>query len=168
MIAPGVARILIVTASRECTDRSLFRGALTAIYYMRPGTAVYVGDAVGGDMLARDIWAALCGYGRWQEAVDGGWLRRFTASWDDPCQPGCQPGCRKARSDGSDYCPMAGPYRNQDMCDEAGETGLPVGLLAVTKNGALNRGTRGCTAIARKAFRGLYPNISLTEDRRPR
>jgi hypothetical protein len=45
------------------------------------------------------------------DVVEG---RTFPADWDH-CAADCQPGHRKPRRSGGDYCPVAGPRRNEQM-----------------------------------------------------
>jgi len=149
----GVKRILIVTASRSCTDRSLFLGALATYRVIRPGACLYIGDGTGGDSLARHEWSRLCGYGdKVSRATAAGWLRVFNADWLGPCRPDCEPGHRLPRPGGGTYCPAAGPFRSPAICDDAAATGLPVGIIAVRKENAGNKGTRDCLKRARSTL----------------
>lgn len=70
-----------------------------------PLDAVLVhGAAPGADRLAALLWTG------W-----GGKDEPHPADWSGPCKRTCRPGHRKQRPDGSDYCPAAGVYRNQEM-----------------------------------------------------
>lgn len=154
-------RILVVTASRDCTDRELFRILLGGVHREYPEAALYVGDARGGDTIAVGTWADLHDASV-RELEDAGLLARFAADWDGPCRGArCTPGHRKPRGDGTTWCPFAGVHRNLTMCSAAARTGMPVTTLAVEKEGAGNRGTRACMIAMRR--HGLPAPIRATE-----
>lgn len=41
----------------------------------------------------------------------------YNADWEGPCREECPKGHRRKRWDGTEYCPLAGLYRNQEMLD---------------------------------------------------
>lgn len=63
------------------------------------------GDADGGDQIMK-----LFG-----EVNDGAVEEGHPADWSAPCRTACKAGHRKTRKDGTEYCPMAANYRNDDM-----------------------------------------------------
>lgn len=101
---------------------------------------VWHGDARGADAMA-SLWCQLMAKGR-----HGRWVveRKFPADWDSPCTPDCRPGHRRARKDGSEYCPSVGMYRNQEMVDAK-----PDRVYAFNK--AKSAGTTRCAGMAREA-----------------
>ena len=83
------------------------------------------------------------------EAMRGGYAwrqglreERHPAWWTAPCRAECAPNHRRKRADGSDYCPAAGNFRNQEML----ETGVDV-VIAFPGG----RGTADMTGRARSA-----------------
>lgn len=131
---------LLVTASRKFTDSSQMRIALFRLAPLDRPVLVVHGGAEGGDTLAK-YWAL-------EQKALGRDIdeEEHLADWDGPCQEDCDHGPRRKRKDGSDYCPAAGNYRNQDMVDLGADQAL-VGLVA----GAKNKGTRDCLRRLRAA-----------------
>lgn len=124
---------LLVTASRRFSDSSLMRYSLVRL--APPGRLIIVvhGGADGGDTLAK-LFALE------QKAAGLPWdEEEHLADWDGPCRDTCQPGHRRKRKDGTDYCPAAGNYRNQEMVDLGADQAL-VALVGTAKN----KGTRDC------------------------
>lgn len=71
------------------------------------GIELMHGCAEGADTIG-DEWAK-----------ENGILRRKRpADWNGPCGPECRPGHRRRNRRGAEYCPLAGPRRNQQMVDE--------------------------------------------------
>lgn len=104
-------RRVIVTGGRD------YNGWHTVVFMLRqlPADAVVVhGAASGADALAEEFWA-----GRQERATE-----KHPADWTAPCRPACMPGHRRWRRDGSDYCPAAGNYRNQEMADAGADACL--------------------------------------------
>lgn len=92
-----------VTGGRKYDDASFVAATLAAY----PADAVLVyGDAPGADRLCARVWRAL-----------GRIVEPHRAKWAAPCRDTCTPGHRVKRGDGTDYCPAAGVYRNQEMVD---------------------------------------------------
>lgn len=83
-------------ALEQCLDVAVHEGKTLVVVH---------GDADGGDMVAK-LFA---------QVNDGAVEEPHPADWDAPCRPACNPGHRKARKDGSTYCPAAGNYRNAEM-----------------------------------------------------
>jgi hypothetical protein len=161
-------RVLIVSASQGCTDASLLKGALGTWHQVYPLGAVYVGDSPGGDFITCDLWPGITGCTSLEAAIAAGVLRVFTADWTGPCRGECEHGERRVNYDTwREFCPAAGAYRDQSMCNAAAATGLPVDLLSVWKNGAENRTVRECADRARR-IPLRADRIILRESRRPR
>lgn len=100
------------TGSRIWPDPSLLENTLLDVWHDAlengyDGIEMMHGDADGADSIC-DAWAERHGVPR----------RRRPADWEGPCVPECQPGHRRRRRDGSDWCPLAGHRRNQQMVDE--------------------------------------------------
>lgn len=97
------------------TVRAKLHGMLTAAVAASDGRLtefeIFVGDAPGVDA---EIVA-------WLRSRVGGIPIRlhegapFVATWSAECDERCSPGHRKWRSDGTDFCPAQGPYRNGRM-----------------------------------------------------
>jgi hypothetical protein len=71
-------------------------------------------------------------------------VRERPADWEGPCGTECQPGHRRRNRRGTEYCPLAGPRRNQGMVDEKPE-------LFVAASYRKSSGTADCARRARKA-----------------
>jgi len=134
-------RRVLVTGSRDWVDRAAVEQALEEQFYthtdIRQVMVVVHGDnPTGADAIADD-WA--------EKMAEGGLVRaeRHPAEWDADCGMGC-PGHRRARPDGSTYCPVAGHLRNQRMVDLGAEVCLAFPL-------GTSRGTRDCMRRARRA-----------------
>jgi hypothetical protein len=94
---------ILVTGGRWFSNRDIVARTLAA----QPGDAVLVhGAAKGADTLCASWWTAM-----------GRNVDPHPADWSGPCRPTCRKGHRRRRSDGTSYCPSAGPYRNQEMLD---------------------------------------------------
>ncbi|WP_425300572.1 SLOG family protein [Nocardia wallacei] len=122
---------LLVTGSRDWTDRAAMRDALaTAWRDLQPGPIVLVhGAAEGADLMAAEIW------------TNGGLPDEpHPADWDI-CRPECDHPPRYRR-DGTQYCQAAGGYRNQEMVDAGADL-----LLAFPMPGS--RGTWDCLRRAK-------------------
>lgn len=131
---------LLVTASRKFSDTSMMRIALVRLNPISRPLLVVHGGAEGGDSIAKR-WALE------QKAM--GLLvdeEEHLADWDGPCRKSCDHGGRRKRRDGTDYCPAAGNYRNQEMVDLGADHAL-VGLVS----SARNKGTRDCLRRIRTA-----------------
>lgn len=134
------------TGSRDWTDEGSARKALLAAISKVMCTVdwdehanlvtVVHGNALGADTLlgrvARDLGCHV-------QAVD--------APWEGPClgrrrldpltgEPWCTPGHRRSRRGGGDYCPKAGPRRNQHMVDLGANmcVALPLGPSGGTRD----------------------------------
>ncbi|MCF0086634.1 MULTISPECIES: SLOG family protein [unclassified Streptomyces] len=91
------------------------------------------GCAEGADMIGHR-WAFRTGF----------LIREFPADWEGPCAPNCPPGHRRRNRRGTDYCPLAGHRRNQQMVDEQP-------LLFVAAQHANSSGTADCIRRAKTA-----------------
>ena len=103
------------------------------------------GDADGGDQVAK-----LFG-----QVQDGAGDEPHPADWDAACRPACKPGHRRARKDGTTFCPAAGMYRNEAMA----RSGLWRAACFIRQR---SPGTTGCAAAVRAA--GLRPLICRDGD----
>jgi hypothetical protein len=130
---------ILVTGSREFDAAPLlaYRLGLAVGYGLTRGMQVTVMHGAcdtGADKLADGL----------ARAHEGITVDPRPAGWKAPCRPECKPGHRKTRRDGSDYCPAAGNYRNQEMVDTH-----PDVVLAFYKRGAANIGTSDCVRRAK-------------------
>lgn len=133
--------LVLVTGSRTWTDRETVHAALLdtwhdALQDGHPGITVVHGAAPGADSIA-DQWARH----HQQHGVE---RDPRPADWEGPCGAYCQPGHRKARRDGTSYCPFAGHRRNQQMIDLG-----PAVVLAFQRDGST--GTADCIRRAETA-----------------
>ncbi|MEU7240256.1 DUF2493 domain-containing protein [Streptomyces sparsogenes] len=131
---------VLVTGSRTWTDTDTIHNALVAAWTDAveadyDGITVIHGGAAGADTIA-DQWARA-------HRSDGVQVKKYDADWEGPCTDTCPPNHRKARRDGTEYCPFAGHRRNQQMVDTA-----PV-VLAFQRAGST--GTADCIRRAEKA-----------------
>jgi len=78
-----------------------------ALRQMPEDATLVHGAASGADKMCAEWWGDMNG-----RATDP-----HPADWTAPCRPTCKDGHRQRRYDGSDYCPAAGAYRNQEMVD---------------------------------------------------
>lgn len=93
-----------VAGGRDFRGIELVRHALSQM----PDSATLIhGCATGADTLAAEFWAG----------VHGRKMEEHPADWGGRCHSTCRDDHRKQRWDGSDYCPAAGFYRNQEMVD---------------------------------------------------
>lgn len=111
--------ILIVTGSRSATDahRLTIRKTLAWAAGFKSGLIdssheLWHGCADGADTISGQV-----------AKEDFNWtVHEFPANWTSPCATkddqwfrACPPGHRRLRRDGTDFCPAAGPRRNQLM-----------------------------------------------------
>ena len=132
---------VIVTGSRGWRDYDRLVHELAYVArWCSGGAPLFVhGDASSGaDLLTR-------------KACDAqGWAQEpHPADWDTCSWPGCKPGHRRKRRDGTTYCPAAGNFRNQQMCDAGGVAGvafmMPCPNPACGRRGVHNsHGTADC------------------------
>jgi hypothetical protein len=126
---------LMVTGSREWTNRDLMRTALFTVYQEHPAAVLIHGGAAGADTMAHQLWTSST-----SESPEV-----FDADWDGPCDPGfCRPGHRKPRRFGpGTWCPAAGNRRNRRML--ATGPGLVLAFFAPL---AANKGTTDAATAA--------------------
>lgn len=131
---------VLVTGSRELTDKLLVTNQLNKLYDEYNGIYLVVGDATGADSIALD-WAI-------HKPVP---YKVFEADWNRKCDANCFHPTRFR--DGKMYCPAAGNIRNQQMIDFINQQMIDfipqiiisnVVGLAFYKLGAMNRGTSDC------------------------
>lgn len=119
---------ILITGSRCWSDTQAIQDALAAAIKDIDGPVTVVhGGAPGADELAA-VLAPTFG-----PHVS---CERWPADWQGPCRATCRPGHRRARRDGSTYCPAAGNYRNQDMADAGAQACLafPIGESPGTRD----------------------------------
>lgn len=165
----GTPALLLVTGSRQLRDHQLVDHALNQAWAdlkhrgFQQLIVVHGACAKGADHMA-DGWAR-------RHANAGVSARRFRisdADWTAPCTSACNHGPRKPRHDGSTYCPMVGPLRNQDMVDHLVQQAPPHGALAlvftvrVDGRPVYSPGTMDCR---RRIERACLPYRVLTEQR---
>lgn len=127
-----------LTGSRSWTDVPLLENTLCQTWHDAladdyTGIELMHGCAEGADTIG-DQWAKRNGISR----------RPRPADWEAPCAPDCPPGHRRRNRRGIDYCPLAGPRRNQQMVDER-----PVLFVAAQVHGST--GTADCIRRAKAA-----------------
>lgn len=106
----SVSCLILVTGSRAFTDRLVIRrtflGQLATWDVLPAEVGLITGGADGADTIADEEGRAL-----------GLWVAKpMLPDWP-VCAPNCRSGHRRARWDGSEYCPTAGHRRNQAMVD---------------------------------------------------
>jgi hypothetical protein len=126
------------TGSRSWPDPQLLDVTLLNVWHDAlqigyDGIELMHGDADGADTLV-DAWAVRHGIPR----------RRRPADWSGPCAANCPPGHRRTNRRGSEYCPLAGHRRNQQMVDEQP-------LLFVAAHHNQSTGTADCIRRAEAA-----------------
>lgn len=135
---------VLVTGSRECRDVQAVYNVLDFILADHPDLIVIHGkNESGADWFARRwCWKHLAA--EWEGRVRE---EPHPADWAGKCRLTCRPGHRRRRRlDGTEFCPAAGNYRNQEMVDSGADE-----CVAFYKDGAGNVGTTDCVERARKA-----------------
>jgi hypothetical protein len=127
---------ILVTGSRDLRSVEAVKAALLEVTagHRGPHTLVH-GNARGADQIAAVVARRL----GWQ-------IEPHPANWAAPCRPECEKGHRRARGNGTEYCPAAGVYRNQQMVDLGADV-----CVAFLVAGAGNVGTRDCISRAKTA-----------------
>jgi hypothetical protein len=128
---------------------ALLDGLVQPVIPEAPMELVEGGAPHGADAIARE-WLKRSPYAD-PDVVSG---RSFPADWYGPCGPHCQPRHRRSWGEGRDYCPAAGPRRNQDMADYLAGHG------AVQAWGFVNRPLRdshGSHDMAMRLWRARIP-----------
>lgn len=139
------ARILI-TGSRTWPDEPALRQALADLWHdalqdSHDGIVIVHGTAEGADQMA----------GHWAREHQVP-VEEHAADWDAPCDANCPPGHRRRNRRGIEFCPLAGPRRNQQMVDER-----PVLFLA-----AHHRNSSGTADCMRRVRAAGIPLITIT------
>jgi len=134
-----------LTGSRLWPDVPLLETTLLLVWHDAlevgyTGIELMQGCAEGADTIGRQ-WAIR----------NGILVRDRAADWDGPCGPECQPGHRSRNRRGTDYCPLAGHRRNQQMVDER-----PVLFV-----GASYRNSSGTADCLRRAKQAGIPTWTL-------
>jgi len=127
-----------LTGSRAWTDIPLLETALFLVWHDAleigyTGIELMQGCADGADTIGRQ-WAI-------RNSVA---FRDRPADWEGPCAPDCKPGHRRRNRRGTEFCPLAGHRRNQQMVDER-----PVLFVAAQVHGST--GTADCVRRATAA-----------------
>lgn len=127
-----------LTGSRRWTNVQLLEDTLCQTWHDvlaegYTGIELIHGCADGADMIGHR-WAFRTGF----------LIRERPADWEGPCGRECQPGHRRRNRRGTEYCPLAGHRRNQQMVDEG-----PVLFVAAQVHGST--GTADCMRRARAA-----------------
>jgi hypothetical protein len=135
-----------LTGSRTWTDVPLLEDTLLLTWHDAlqdgyTGIELLHGCADGADTIA----------GQWARR-NGLLVRERPADWEGPCGPECPPGHRRRNRRGTEYCPLAGPRRNQRMVDEH-----PLLFVA-----AHHRGSSGTADCIRRARAANIPVLTLT------
>lgn len=120
-----------VTGGRTFGKADLVQRTFSVLERFQGSLVLVHGAAPGADMLCD---RAARESERWQ-------IESYLADWFGPCQDDCRHGPR-GRMSGGDYCPAAGPIRNQRMVDSG------LGLLVAFSGG---RGTADMISRARAA-----------------
>ncbi|MET4670761.1 SLOG family protein [Streptomyces sp. PvR018] len=140
MNGPYLALVLGL-GSRAWTDRTAIDTALTEVWHDArqdgySGIEVMEGTAPGADRMCGD-WAKA----RFEHGV--GHLP-VEADWEGPCPDSCPPGHRRTRRDDTEFCPLAGHRRNQNMVDRRP-------LIALAFQVGESTGTADCLRRLKKA-----------------
>lgn len=128
---------VLVTGSRNFRSVDAVKAALLEVTADQPGPHTLVhGTAWGADQIAARVAHKL------------GWrIEPHPADWAAPCRAECEPGHRRTFAEGgTEYCPAAGVYRNQQMVDLGADV-----VVAFLAAGARNVGTRDCIRRAKAA-----------------
>jgi hypothetical protein len=137
-----------LTGSRRWPDTQLLEDTLLGVWHDAlqvgyTGIELMHGCAAGADTIGH----------RWAHH-NGIPVRERPADWEGPCGPECQPGHRRRNRRGTEYCPLAGHRRNQQMVDER-----PALFVAASYRNS--SGTADCLRRARAA--GI-PDLTITAD----
>lgn len=95
---------ILFTVARGYRNKTAMREVVGLVHAHRPDAILVHGDCPEGDQDVAAIWREL-----------GGVDEPHPADWHGPCRPKCRRGHRRIGSDGQEYCPAAGPYRNHEM-----------------------------------------------------
>jgi hypothetical protein len=136
--APGNLALIGLTGSRLWPDVPLLEDTLLLVWHDAlqdgwDGIEFMHGCADGADTIG----------GQWAKR-NGILVRERPADWEGPCGTECQPDHRRRNRRGTEYCPLAGHRRNQQMVDERPK-------LFVAASYRKSSGTADCTRRARKA-----------------
>lgn len=127
-----------LTGSRKWPDVPLLETTLYLVWHDAlqlgySGIELMQGCADGADTIGRE-WGLR----------NGILVRDRPADWEGPCGPECKPGHRRRNRHGTEYCPLAGHRRNQQMVDER-----PALFVAASHQDS--SGTADCSRRAKKA-----------------
>lgn len=127
-----------LTGSRRWRDVPLLEDTLMWVWHDAlqdgyTGIELMHGCAEGADTIG----------GQWATR-HGILVRERPADWAGPCTADCPPGHRRRNRRGTEYCPLAGHRRNQQMVDEGPE-------LFVAASYRSSSGTADCVRRARAA-----------------
>ena len=142
----GNLALIGLTGSRRWPDIPLLETTLFLVWHDAlevgyDGMELMQGCAEGADSIG----------GEWADR-NGILVRRRPADWEGPCGAECQPGHRRRNRRGTEYCPLAGHRRNQQMVDEK-----PVLFVA-----ASYRNSSGTADCVRRAMKAGIPVHTIT------
>ncbi len=146
-----------LTGPRLWTDVQRLEDALLGVWHdaLQIGydsIELMQGCAEGADTIG-DQWARR----------NGILVRERPADWDGPCGTNCKSGHRRRNRRGSEFCPLAGHRRNQQMVDEK-----PVLFVAATMRctapkcaGKAPHDSHGATDCMRRAAAAGIPVLTV-------
>lgn len=148
---------VLVTGSREFTNRTLVHQTLSAIAANYRPLVVIHGGAMGADKFAQ----------MWAETKDYVKIEEVPAEWGRQCDEKCthQPTLKHVDGKEVSWCPQAGFIRNQEMVDRGADVCLAFfkshsdadGITVDAYDGKkLNRGTIDCATRAEAAGINTY------------
>lgn len=131
--------LIALTGSRTWPDLRLLEDTLLGVWHDAlqtgyDGIELIHGHAHDGADPMGDAWAIRNGIP----------IRRRPADWEGPCAVTCPPGHRRRNRRHREFCPLAGPHRNQQIIDEG-----PQLLVAAHHN--QSTGTADCMRRAEAA-----------------
>lgn len=142
---------MLITGSRSWKDPAPIEQVIydAAVKAAQLGKALVVvhGDARGADKLAQGIVLRQRAAG-WEYIYE----EAHPAPWDAPCVERCRPGHRRLRTNGTDYCPAVGTYRNELMVSLGADV-----CFAFFKD--QSNGTRKCAKLADAAGIPVTPIV---------
>lgn len=142
---------MLITGSRSWKDVGIIEQAIydMAVEAAQLGKVLVVvhGDCRGADKIAQGIVLRQRAHG-WRHIYE----EPHPAPWEAPCIERCQPGHRRVRTDGTDFCPSAGTYRNELMVSLGADV-----CFAFFKD--QSNGTRKCAKLAEAAGIHVTPIV---------
>jgi hypothetical protein len=142
---------LLITGSRSWKDpgpidQVIYQVAMEAAQIGKDLVVVH-GECRGADRLAQAIVLRQRAHG-WMHIHE----EAHPALWDAPCIERCRPGHRRRRTNGTDFCPAVGTYRNELMVSLGADE-----CFAFFKD--QSSGTAKCAKLAKAAGIHVTPII---------